>query len=480
MIDFDLLSGALPKWLETRRWFADKGRGIARAEIEDGFIETVDDDTLLLAIVRVEFRHGDSARYFVPMVSTAQVAASEVITAMPAATSSGAVIDGVEAPWFGRWLIEAISGEAAASQARWTFSPGPAASHVLASAAQTPVTVMRAEQSNTSLRYGDVAIVKLVRRLQPGPNPDEEMLRALADVGFDRVPPYLGGASWRALDREEHPLALAQAFVPNLGDGWSWMLQRLREPSGGISAAQLGHTSPEWWLGRRTGEMHVALSRLAEPELAAGKAASESIESDMTRVRRAVDQVIALLQESEAILPEPLRAALPSIASGLEVASSRAEGFRAEVETVRIRVHGDYHLGQTLRTPQEDWVIIDFEGEPARPVAERRQKTSALKDVAGMLRSFAYARGAAERSRVSASAPLASWEAEARQAFLDGYREAVREAPMALVPADDREFAAALAAWELDKALYEVAYEVRNRPDWVELPLRSLLPKLPE
>ncbi len=479
MIDFDALSGALPRWLETRRWFADKGRGIARAVIEDGLTEAVDDDALLLAIVRVEYRHGDSSRYFVPMVWTAHVGASEVITAMPGATSTGAVIDGVEAPWFGRWLIEAMNGKAA-SQARWTFTSEPAASHVLASAAQAPVTVMRAEQSNTSLRYGNEAMVKLVRRLQPGPNPDEEMLRALAKAGFASVPHYLGGASWRALDGEAHPLALAQAFVPNLGDGWSWMLRRLRELTGPESAVALDYASPERLLGRRTGEMHVALSRVAEPEVAAETATSESIQADIARVRRAVGQTVSLLQESEAMLPEPLRAGLPSIASGLEDATSRAEGFGAEAETVRIRVHGDYHLGQTLRTPQEDWVIIDFEGEPARPVAERRQKTSALKDVAGMLRSFAYARGAAERNQVAASAPLASWETEARQAFLEGYREAVLEAPMALVPADDREFAAALAAWELDKALYEVAYEVRNRPDWVELPLRSLLPRLQE
>ena len=128
-------------------------------------------------------------------------------------------------------------------------------------------------------------------------------------------------------------------------------------------------------------------------------------------------------------------------------------------------------------------MLIDFEGEPARPVAERRQKSSALKDVAGMLRSFAYARGVAARAAAASGRPgdarrLAAWELLARQAFLAGYRDAIRASPVPLVPMDDDAFMEALAAWELDKALYEIAYEVRNRPDWVELPVLSLLPHL--
>jgi maltose alpha-D-glucosyltransferase/alpha-amylase len=135
-----------------------------------------------------------------------------------------------------------------------------------------------------------------------------------------------------------------------------------------------------------------------------------------------------------------------------------------------------------LRTPDEDWTIIDFEGEPARPLEERRQRASVLKDVAGMLRSFAYARGAAERAADASDRAvtdrLEAWEAGARRAFLEGYREALVATAMRFVPGDDDAFARALAAWELDKALYEVAYEARNRPDWLELPLRSLLPDL--
>lgn len=479
MIDLGALLAALPRWLETRRWFADKGRGIARVEIEDALTDAVGGDTLVLAIVLVAFADGDSARYFVPLAWMDHPGDIATIVETRDAASAGAFIDGIEAPWFGRWLIETMIGGAAASRPTWSFSSQPTTSQLLASAAQTPVTVMRAEQSNSSLRYGNAAMVKLVRRLQPGPNPDEEMLRALAAVGFDRVPPYLGGASWRAADGETYPIAMAQAFVPNLGDGWSWTLQRLRDLADAGLTGDPRSGSPEWLLGRRTGEMHVALSRVDEPELAPALADRVSMEADMRRVQRAVEQTVSLLRASEAILQDSLRAGLPAIAKSLNEASSRPAGFFAESESVRIRVHGDYHLGQTLRTPDEDWVIIDFEGEPTRPIAERRQKTSALKDVAGMLRSFAYARGAAQRGQVADAAALAAWEAASREAFLSGYREAVREAPVPLVPADDGDFKAALAAWELDKALYEVAYEVRNRPDWVELPLQSLVSHLP-
>ena len=148
----------------------------------------------------------------------------------------------------------------------------------------------------------------------------------------------------------------------------------------------------------------------------------------------------------------------------------------------RIRVHGDYHLGQTLRTSDGGWAIIDFEGEPARPVSERRQKTSALKDVAGMLRSFAYARGAAERSLPDpqdphGEAPVAGVGAGRPRGLPGRLSGGHQSAPMSLVPEDESSFQQALAAWEIDKALYEIAYEARNRPDWIEIPLLTLVPE---
>jgi maltose alpha-D-glucosyltransferase/alpha-amylase len=161
---------------------------------------------------------------------------------------------------------------------------------------------------------------------------------------------------------------------------------------------------------------------------------------------------------------------------------SRSVGFERLVGALKTRVHGDYHLGQTLRTTSGDFVILDFEGEPQRPIAERRAKTSPLKDVAGMLRSFGYARGAAERDafargddRESLRADLVAWERSARRAFLASYVVTSRRGGARYLPSSDDDLRQAVAAWELDKALYEVNYELNNRPDWLALPLSAVI-----
>ncbi len=259
----------------------------------------------------------------------------------------------------------------------------------------------------------------------------------------------------------------------------SLLLLRVADAATGHLAIDGGCSSPEFLLGRRTAELHVALSRIDDPAFAPEAVDGVAVATEERRVRDGVGRTIVLLQENETRLPASLQIALPATLGRLRGLRARADGFREERSTWRIRVHGDFHLGQTLRTLDDDWSLIDFEGEPARPVAERRQKTSALKDVAGMLRSFAYARGTVEQSLNLAEHQnllprLAAWELQARQDFLEGYRGGVGDAPMQLVPTADDAFTRALAAWELDKALYEVAYEVRNRPDWIALPLRSL------
>jgi maltose alpha-D-glucosyltransferase/alpha-amylase len=235
-------------------------------------------------------------------------------------------------------------------------------------------------------------------------------------------------------------------------------------------------------LGERTGRLHVALAQAPdEPAFAPEpitKADAERWEADLlANLRATVDGVRA---RAPALGPE-LRSQVAELPGRMPALERRAAGFRAQIGTAKSRVHGDYHLGQVLRTPDDDWVILDFEGEPARTIAERRAKTSPLKDVAGMLRSFGYARGAALRAlpggvdQAATARRLAEWETAARRAFLAGYRSAVRQAPVAVVPANATAFAAAVAAWELDKTVYEIGYELGNRPDWLELPLAALL-----
>jgi maltose alpha-D-glucosyltransferase/alpha-amylase len=333
------------------------------------------------------------------------------------------------------------------------------------------------------LRFDDILILKLFRRLQPGLNPDEEVLRALADVNFARVPRFLGSVTWRSQDAATYAVGLVQGFVSNVGDGWTWMLQRLAAVAAGTVDPRGDRFVAERQLGQRTGELHVALGTVPEPGFAPETTDSAAVAADIARTRAAIDETIRLLREEWGHLPKSIATRLPAAIEGLRELGQRVYGYQDELGTRRIRVHGDYHLGQTLRTPDGDWVIIDFEGEPARSLEERRQRASVLKDVAGMLRSFAYARGAVERATGSAADPAASgrledWEIGARRAFLEGYRQALATSETRFVPEDGEGFARALAAWELDKALYEVAYEARNRPDWLDLPMRSLFPNL--
>jgi maltose alpha-D-glucosyltransferase/alpha-amylase len=471
------LADTLPGWLEGQRWFADKGRGVTRVELEDALVARVEDDWLALCVVRLSFADGEQARYFLPLAVAPAMGDVATIAVMASDDVQRALIDATRTSWFGPWLLDHLMDSARSGGGQWRFSAPKSAADVLSAARAGPVKVMGAEQSNTSLRYGDALIVKLVRRLQPGANPDEEVLSALADVGFAHVPRFVGSAAWRTGDDEEFPVALAQAYVPNQGDGWSWMLDRLARVSAGEIDLERDAFAAERLLGRRTAEMHIALSAAVDPAFRPEAPDDATIAADERRTREAAAGVGDLLRERAPALPEPLRAHLPRVLGGLAATTERAEGFRQEAGVWRIRVHGDYHLGQTLRTLDDDWTIIDFEGEPARSVRERRQKTSVLKDVAGMLRSFAYARGVAEREANAADARqrLARWEAGARLAFVEAYRTALAAATLPLAPADDAAFARALAAWELDKALYEIGYEARNRPDWIALPLRALL-----
>ena len=474
---------ALPIWLETRRWFADKGRDISGAVIEDALVERVGPDWLALAVARVAFADGGTARYLLPLALTESPGEAETITTVASGDIAGVVVDSTVRPWFGGWLLDRLARGSDPAHGNWSFVAHPAASADISAARGTASTAVHAEQSNSSLRFDDILILKLFRRLQPGLNPDEEVLRALADVNFARVPRFLGSVTWRSPDAAMYAVGLAQGFVSNVGDGWVWMLQRLAAVAAGVVDPRVDRFVAERLLGQRTGELHVALGTVPDQEFAPETTDSAAIVADIARTRAATDETIQLLQEQWGHLPESIASRLPDAIEGLRELSERVNGYWDEQGTRRVRVHGDYHLGQTLRTPDRDWVIIDFEGEPARSLEERRQRASVLKDVAGMLRSFAYARGAAERAAGDASDPAAKgrledWEIGARRAFLEGYRHALAGSHRQFVPEDDEGFARALAAWELDKALYEVAYEARNRPNWLELSLRSLLPEV--
>ncbi|MEZ4565012.1 MAG: hypothetical protein R2853_19975 [Thermomicrobiales bacterium] len=464
-----LLSAARAEgWLPLQRWYADKGRAIASSEVVALRLDPVSQGTLALVVAQFRFADGGQSRYFIPLFLAPTSAG---VGPLLGEVQDVAVFDAVTQPWFGGWLLHALQEH----DAGWLTDLGPAGVGLLDRAAMFEAQVLRGEQSNTSLRFGDAVIVKLFRRLQPGVNPDEEALRALSEQGFAHAPPFVGSLTWPSPDGAPFPLALATGFVPHQADGWSWLLARL----GDVVAGHEIDMEPERLLGQRTAEMHLALAAAGDPAFEPDDATADDIGLNQSRTRAAIEQAAEIIQEREQAFSPAQREALPATLAALRRAADDVAGYQAELGLLRIRTHGDFHLGQTLRT-EDDWVILDFEGEPARPVEERRRRASALKDVAGMLRSFAYARGAAsqalpEGDRALADSRLLAWESAARAAFLSAYRQTLAKSRLPLVPAADDAFALALRAWELDKALYEIAYEARNRPTWLAIPLAALI-----
>lgn len=316
-----------------------------------------------------------------------------------------------------------------------------------------PSRVMGAEQSNTSVVFGDTVILKLFRRLQPGANPDIEVTKALADAGSTHVACPMGWYDGD-LGGETTTLGLLQVFLKGASDGWAMATASVRDlfAEGDLHADEVGgdFAAEAERLGTATAEVH-ALMAQSLPHRLAGPDESQAT----------AEQLHQRLEAALAVVPE-----LAPHAAALHAAYDEVAGRTAPVPVQR--VHGDYHLGQVLRT-QDGWVLLDFEGEPARPLAERTALMSPLRDVAGMLRSFDYAARhlLADRPGDPQLAYRANeWAERNRQAFCDGYARAAGS--------DPRDESVLLRAFELDKAVYEVVYEARNRPSWLAIPMGSI------
>ncbi|GAA2735830.1 maltokinase N-terminal cap-like domain-containing protein [Streptomyces nogalater] len=295
--------------------------------------------------------------------------------------------------------------------------------------------LMTAEQSNSSVVYGDTFILKVLRRVVPGVNPDLELPLALAREGCRQVPAPTG---WLRAEPggEPYVLAVLQPYVSGASDGWELALRELAK---GEDFAAEAHA-----LGRATAEVHTALAR-ALPTVTLGRTQLELLVDGMA------ERLAAAVQAVPALGPyEP----------GLRSAYTALGGLAAEGRTwTAQRVHGDLHLGQCLRAPSGGWSLIDFEGEPARPLAERRMPQPTVRDIAGMLRSFDYAAH-------SVRPPAPGWAHACRAAYCSGYAEASGR--------DPRTDPVLLRAYETDKAVYEVVYEARHRPDWLPVPMSAI------
>ncbi len=385
-----------------------------------------------------------------------------------------------------------------------------------------PGRVGSAEQSNTSIIYGKQLIMKLFRRLQPGENPDVEIGRFLTEVAhFPRIAHFLGEIGITPAAGEKTTIAMLQGLVANQGDGWEWLLKQLGAFFEKVAASQppieiptasfLGEAkvpkelernagaslAAAALLGRRTAEMHLALATpTRDPAFSAEPFTAEDLNRDSLRIQEQISMAMEALKAKFTALPEEIigEAAL-LLSRRRELLDRVRELASGDAGGKRIRIHGDYHLGQTLRvagdgtegasSAQEaagDFVLLDFEGEPARPLAERRRKQSPLRDVAGMIRSFSYAAQSALAQFLLVQQPSSElnlriwarlWENAASAEFLRAYRTMIAADPSLLPPT--QRVQALFAAYVLEKALYELLYELNNRPTWLRIPVAGIL-----
>jgi len=465
-----LVGGRFADALSSQRWFGDKARLITGISPVVWGTEALDDDLILLLVARVTFERGDSADYFVPLLVSRTRLDSDILARITAAGEGWDATDALASDSFRRWLITSLAANATDSTGSFKWTSQPNAEPAIDRAKTFPSRISSAQQSNSSVVYGSEVMLKVFRRLSAGINPEVELGRFLtSETMFRNMPELLGEWSLSTTTQPSMSLAVAQTFIRSATDGWLYMLDAIRTQGEAT-------TSVASRLGDVTAQMHLALAssrrvqelipeRIFESDTASWKAqTTQAIYRTASALERVADQYVGDTREL-----------IDAFLAQLTPMTALVSGFDHLIGCSKTRVHGDFHLGQTLSTA-DDFIILDFEGEPQRPIAERRKKTSPLKDVAGMLRSFGYARGVIEREFPDPDrAVLVTWERSARRAFLERYVETSRAGNATYLPAFDDDIRQAVAAWELDKALYEVNYELNSRPDWLSLPLAATL-----
>jgi maltokinase len=443
------LQDLLAQWLPQQRWFGGKGRTITDVEIATSAVlhEAAEDDVVVRHVVlRVGFEDGGHDRYQLLVGSRTGDIPARLQNAVIGDADSATIYEAVHDSDAATALLQRIVAGESTDSVRFTNASDQLDPSL-------PSRVMGAEQSNTSIVYGEDYILKVFRRLQPGTNPDLEITRALADAGSTHVAPPL---AWLEGDLDGQPttLGMMQCFLRNASEGWAMATASVRDlfAEGDLHADEVGgdFAGEAERLGAATAEVHALMAQVLPSRTAGPEDSRVTAQQLHERLEAAVEVVSELAPYADGI-----RAVYAQIAE--------------LVDPVPIqRVHGDFHLGQVLRT-QDGWVILDFEGEPARSLDERTALMSPLRDVAGMLRSFDYAARhlLAERPGEQHLAYRANeWAERNRTAFCDGYASAAGS--------DPREASVLLRAFELDKAVYEVVYEARNRPSWLPIPLGSI------
>ena len=462
-----LSSDDLLRFLSKQRWFAAKGASPTSARVIDAVVMPWGDGQFALARVGVEAN------------------GAEHLYQLPFSARSLENIDATADDDFRRGLVDALARGASADSdgLRWIAEP------VGSSPIDGATRVGAGEQSNTSIVVGDRAIIKLFRTLRPGIHPDVEVTRFLTTrAGFANTPKLLGEARFEDANGTM-VAAMMQELVAGASDAWTYTLERGKEYFAAPKAQRdpanrFVHEARR--LGQITRAMHEALaSDDDDPAFAPEPVEPEDVDRWAQRSHQMIRDGLGLLEKSVSSSSFPKERLAE--AQALIKRRDHYLGWIDEIDDaigddagMRIRVHGDYHLGQVLRTSSNDFMVIAFEGEPSRPLEERREKTSPLRDVAGMLRSFAYAAAtlamSVEKTHDVPTRELraARWERDVRAAYLEGYLITGEDDDPGFLPEDTSHVQQLLRLFEAEKAFYELAYELNNRPSWAWIPMRGV------
>jgi trehalose synthase-fused probable maltokinase len=483
------LGRRLAAYIEPRRWFRSKTRAVSGTVLEQVIPLPIGGTETAIGIVRVQYTRGPEDEYVVPLTWVHGDAGAHLAQTRPHLVVGAVAVDGEERP---RWLVDALGERHALEEllalvargvtvdtddCSLTFrSIGPAV--VTAGISPRPVET---EQSNTSIVYGDAYIMKIVRKLDDGPSPDLEMSEFLTNAGFANTPRLLAAIELARPSREPTTVGVVHAFVRNDGDAWTFALREVAQLAAASTRSNasalessIAFVRP---LARRVAQMHSALAApTSDPRFAPERIERVERQALGLAVERAIDDAWALVDERAGQLTPDSIAHLRSIRSRAAVLRDAVTRFvDSPSPFIKTRVHGDLHLGQVL-VCGEDFVLIDFEGEPARPLADRKAKRSPLADVAGMLRSLHYASlaeaGPSAPADRQATASAKAWHDAARREFLRAYYEAFpARSVLAEGPAAEE---ALLRFYLLEKCIYELHYELNNRPAWSFIPVCGL------
>jgi maltose alpha-D-glucosyltransferase/alpha-amylase len=511
---------ALLPFLQRQRWFGGKARPLAAVRFVDWALLRRGTHPGFLTIIEAEYRDGGRERYALPLATMSGADAERVEREHPGAVIAritgarkGVMCDGLFDDATCTTLLSSIRDSRTLATQRGRVEAAHLGTVLEETPADglSPIARTAPDKSNTSVLFGRRLIMKLFRRIEPGPNPDVEIGRFLLTRGFTRVPPLVGTISYARGGEEPGSLLMLQEFVRNEGNGWqvtidelgryfdrrigrpaptatredanTWMAQPDADPPVEVRDAIGTYLNTADVLGRRTGELHVHLASGLPGDVAFAPEpfTSADLKGMADTMRRRAEAQLALLERSLDRLDDSKRLLAQAVLDGRDELLGRFDDLRdIRPSGGRIRCHGDYHLGQVL-VSESDVIILDFEGEPAKPLAERRSKCSPMRDVAGMLRSFGYAAltgltaaAAARPDEHERLAPWADlWETWVSAAFVRAYLAAAQGAPF--VPSSGEDLDLLLQAHVLDKAFYELAYELNNRPDWVHIPLTGLM-----